>query len=104
MFKRLITTAAVFGTAALAPPTFAQNAAPLSCMPRDALVQDLMRSYGEDLLGRGLQNPQQLLEIWSSGDSGSFTIFITHPDGQSCVVATGGSWIGYEPPNTDLES
>ena len=89
MFKRLFATALVFGTAALAPPVFAQES---QCLPREALIEKLQMHYGERLTGGGLQSPQQLLEAWSSDRSGSFTIFLTRPDGFSCVVATGQNW------------
>ena len=89
MFKRLVAAALVFGTAALAPPAFAQES---QCLPRDALIDKLQMKYGERLTGGGLQSPQQLLEVWSSDRSGSFTVFFTRPDGVSCVVATGQNW------------
>ena len=89
MFKRLISAALVFGAAALAPPADAQGA---RCLPRDALIETLQINYGEKLIGGGLQSPQQLLEVWSSDLTGSFTVFMTRPDGISCVVATGQNW------------
>lgn len=89
MFKRLISATLIFGAAALAPPAFAQT---LRCMPRDALVEKLQTSYDERLIGGGLQNPTQLLEIWSSDKTGSFTVFITRPDGTSCLVSSGQNW------------
>lgn len=95
MFKRLITGALVFGAAALAPPAQAQN---LQCQPRDVLIEKLEGQYSERLTGGGLQSPQQLLEVWSSAETGSFTIFITQPSGLSCVVATGKHWNSVEPP------
>lgn len=98
MFKRLFSMALVFGAAALAPPALAQGYA---CMPRDALVQKLANTYNEQMAGGGLQNPRQLLEIWTSDKTGSFTVFITRPDGQSCVVATGRNWIGSPLPTQD---
>lgn len=88
MFKRLLTTAAVFGAAALAPPVNAQTA---RCLPRTVLVQTLETKYSESLTGGGLQNAQQVVEVWSS-NSGSFTVFVTRADGFSCIVATGQSW------------
>ncbi|MFD1160165.1 hypothetical protein [Roseovarius aestuarii] len=91
MFKRLFSVALIFGAAAMAPPAFAQSA---NCMPRDALVQKLMNKFDEEPQGGGLQNAQQLLEVWSSDRTGSFTVFITRPNGQSCVVATGQNWMG----------
>lgn len=89
MFKRLISAALVFGAAALAPPAFAQS---MQCLPRTALVEKLTTSYGEEMTGGGLQNPQQLLEIWTSERTGSFTVFITKPNGVSCILATGLHW------------
>ena len=95
MYKRLFSAALVFGAAALAPPVLAQGQ---NCMARDALVQKLTETYKEQLVGGGLQNARQLLEIWTSGTTGSFTVLITRPDGQSCVVATGNHWMGITLP------
>lgn len=107
MFKRLVSTAMIFGTAALAPPAaLAQTHASsdVSCMNRDQLVHSLSQRYGEDLLGRGLQTPHTLLEVWSSDSTGSFTIFVTNPNGQACIVATGEDWIGYDLPLKGVSS
>ena len=89
MFKRLFCAAAIFGAAATAPPSYAQTP---KCMPRPVLIDELETQYKENLSGGGLQNAQQLLEIWSSEQTGSFTVFITRPDGISCVMATGKNW------------
>ncbi|MDA7427636.1 hypothetical protein PGB28_04140 [Primorskyibacter aestuariivivens] len=96
MFKRLISTALIFGAAALAPPTTAQQA--LRCMPRDVLTKTLDSKYNETLTGGGLQTEKRLIEVWSSPDTGSFTIFLTRPDGVSCVLATGQNWNSVQPP------
>lgn len=89
MFKRLCSTAIIFGAAALAPPAHAQ---PMTCLPRADLINHLEGRYSEHLAGGGMQNPQQLLEIWASDQTGSFTVFVTRPDGLSCVIATGQHW------------
>jgi hypothetical protein len=89
MFKRLLSTALVFGAAALAPPAPAQT---VQCLQREALVEKLTTTYHEEMTGGGLQNPQQLLEVWSSDSTGSFTVFITRPDGVSCILASGLYW------------
>lgn len=93
MFKRLCSTAMIFGAAALAPPQPAQAQA-MTCLPRDALVERLEGRYNEHPTGGGLQNPQQLLEVWASDASGSFTDFVTRPNGMSCILATGQNWTG----------
>ncbi|MFU8776107.1 MAG: hypothetical protein ACNA7M_00360 [Roseovarius sp.] len=90
MFKRLCSTALIFGAAALAPPP--AHAQAMTCLPRADLVAALEERYNEHLAGGGMQSPQQLLEIWSSDQTGSFTVFVTRPDGVSCVVATGQHW------------
>lgn len=84
--KRLIVTALA---ALLACPASAQGA---KCLPRTVLVEDLRNKYNERLSGGGLQNPQQLLEVWVSPESGSFTVFITRVDGLACIMATGKHW------------
>lgn len=96
MFKRLCSTALIFGAAALAPPLAAQaQAQGVACLPRDALVERLEGRYKESPpAGGGLQSPQQLLEVWASEETGSFTVFVTRPNGVSCIVATGQNWTG----------
>ena len=98
MFKRLFAMALVFGATALAPPVAAQS---LQCLPRAALVETLQSKYGETLEGRGLQSPRLLLEIWRSGKSGSFTVFLTRPDGMSCILATGQNWFSEKPVSAE---
>ena len=89
MFKRLIATGLVFGAAALAPPAEAQAQ---RCLSRDALIEKLQANYGEKLTGGGLQSAHQLLEVWTSDETGSFTVFFTQPSGISCIVAAGENW------------
>ena len=90
MFKRLFSAALVFGAAAMAPPVAAQTAP--ACLPRTALVQNLQTAHGEHLTGGGLQNAANLIEVWSSDETGSFTVFVTRADGLACIVATGRNW------------
>lgn len=94
MFKRLFSAALVFGAAALAPPAMAQNSA---CLSRDALVQRLEITHGEHLTGGGLQNAAHVIEVWSSEQTGSFTVFVTRADGVACIVATGQNWHNMAP-------
>lgn len=98
MFKRLCSTAVIFGAAALPPPVHAQ---PMTCLPRANLIKHLEGRYSEHLTGGGMQSPLQLLEIWASDQTGSFTVFVTRSDGLSCVIATGQNWQDTTP--TDLE-
>lgn len=94
MFKRLFASALVFGAASLAPP--AAYAIP-GCAERSELVEKLSAQYREGLIGGGLQSAKELLEVWSSPETGSFTIIVTNANGISCVVAAGGNWHGKLP-------
>ena len=87
MFKRTFTLAFILGAAALAPPAFSQGTTP--CFDRARLIENLSSGYSESLAGAGLRSSQQLLELWTSPETGTFTIFVTLPDGTSCVLASG---------------
>lgn len=89
MFKRTVSAALVFGAAAIAPPAVS---AQTNCAPRDTIVERLQGKYSERLTGGGLQNDQQLLEIWSSEQTGSFTVLMSRANGISCIVASGQNW------------
>ena len=99
MYKRLFTAAIIFGAAALAPPALAQS--PPMCLERSQLTEALQEAYHESPRGAGLQSPYQMLEIWSSPETGSFTVLVTRPDGISCVVASGNYWQDAPPPQPD---
>ena len=89
MYKRIITAALLFGMACTGPPAWASTA----CAPREALVAQLEKSYGEILSARGLQGPNALIEVFASSESGSFTVLMSRPDGISCIVSTGTHWL-----------
>lgn len=97
MFKRLLSAAAVFGMAAIGPPAYA-----MPCASHDALTEALTKSHKEMLTARGLQNSASLMEIWTSGENGSFTVLVTNAHGIACVVATGTHWMT-EPQVTTME-
>ena len=87
MFKRLFGIALAFGMAATAPPAFAKN-----CAQRDAVITKLQDSYSEELTFGGLQKTQggqSVMEVWSSKETGSYTVLVTHANGISCIVAVG---------------
>lgn len=99
MYKRLLGTALIFGLASAAPPlaapAHAQEASQprIACAPRAALVERLETAYAETRTGAGLQSGTQLLEIWTSDETGTWTVLITRADGSSCIVASGTHWL-----------
>jgi hypothetical protein len=94
MFKRLFTATVLFGMAATAPPAFAAN-----CALRDVVVERLESQFSERLTAGGLQASRansSLIEVWTSKDTGTFTVIVTNPQGISCVVAAGTDWFQQE--------
>ena len=88
MFKRLFGIALAFGMAATAPPAFAQQ----NCAQRDDVIAKLQDSYSEQLAFGGLQKSrgaQSVMEVWTSEETGSYTVLVTHANGLSCIVAVG---------------
>lgn len=85
----LILTAAAQSQEARAPP----------CAERRHVVEHLRKLFGEWALGRGLADDGVIFELYASS-TGSWTLFVTTPQGKSCFVASGQAW---EPvPEPDL--
>jgi hypothetical protein len=76
---------------ALLPPTTGRAAEP-TCHRYDQVVTHLGRKYQEVPVGRGLQTNGQLLQLFASRRTGTWTVISTKPDGTTCVVAAGEDW------------
>ena len=76
------------GFAGLILATQAGWAAP-QCAPRDGVLAALSQKYGETRRGIGIAGDTQMMELFASADTGSWTITVTLPDGMTCLVATG---------------
>ena len=92
---RAILTAALL----LAVPTVAFSQ-PRQCGPRDNVLAVLSERYGETRQSIGLGASGQVMEVFASLDTGTWTILITSPAGLSCLVAHGGS---FEPRTEEQE-
>jgi len=90
MIRQLFVAGAAIGVLGLVTPAQASN-----CADRDRVVERLKAYYDESYAGGGLQKVQEdqtLVEVWASEDTGTFTVMLTTPDGQTCVLATGTDW------------
>lgn len=68
-------------------------AAAAQCARRDQVVERLERTYGEQRRGIGLAGDNRgVIEVFASDQTGTWTITITLPSGQSCLVASGQNW------------
>ena len=98
MFKCLISAGLAFGLVAAAPPASAAN-----CGQRTLVIEKLSSKYAEKLTVGGLQtsrSSQTVMEVWSSPETGTFTVLVTNPNGISCVVAAGTDFFEAAPELT----
>jgi len=59
------------------------------CAPRDGVINNLATKYGETRQSIGLGSSGELLEIFASNDTGTWTIMVTNAAGMTCIKATG---------------
>jgi len=68
-----------------AAPAFANTA----CNDHAVITERLATSYGESRHAMGLGRNNTMIEVYSSEESGSWTILVTRPGGPTCMVAAG---------------
>ena len=76
------------GFAALILVTQAQ-AQTLQCGPRDTVLALLADRHGETRRSMGMAANNMVMEVFASAASQSWTITVTTPQGQTCLVASG---------------
>lgn len=89
---RLVTLAAA---ATFFMPATAQ-AAP-ACAPHAEALALLAKQYQERRIAVGVTTAGGLVEVLASADGATWTILVTMPDGQSCIVSAGEGWTAITP-------
>lgn len=69
------------------------------CDARDRVLAFLADRYGETRRSFGLSDQAAVMELFAAEDTGTWTITMTLPDGQMCLVASGA---GYEAVTEEL--
>lgn len=83
----LLLTAAFTAQAFFATAASANTA---TCADSGQVVQALNDRFGEALTGNAVSQTGSVLEVYSNGESQTWTILVTLPDrGLSCLVASG---------------
>ncbi len=70
---------------------FGQTAAQ-NCGPRDRVLVALAERYGESRQSIGLGANNQVVEVFASLETGTWTITVTLPNGTTCLVASGQAY------------
>ena len=86
MAQRLFALSLGFG--ALILMTQAGHSAP-QCGPRAAVLEQLADRYGESRRSVGIAANNMVMELFANAESQSWTITVTTPQGQTCLVASG---------------
>lgn len=63
-----------------------------NCGLREAVVQRLAERFGETRQSMGLGSNNDMVEVFASPETGSWTILVTQPTGVACLVASGQSF------------
>ena len=95
MFKRLIALGLGIGAMITALPAHAED-----CAARDQVVQRLQQAYTEQLTAAGLHGDpdrSEVIEVWASPQTGTFTVMRTDAKGISCILATGTDYFAAAP-------
>jgi hypothetical protein len=69
------------------------------CDTRDRVTTLLADRYGETRRAVGLAGDAAVMELYASDATGTWTITVTLPDGQMCLMASGA---GYEAVTEEL--
>ena len=67
------------------------------CGDHDEIVAALAVGYEESRIGIGLSNAGGMIEVYTS-PRGTWTMLLTTPDGQTCMIGAGDNWDGIAPP------
>jgi len=87
MFKRTQGLLLTLALIAITSPVLAAK-----CAEREQIVERLQSKFSEQLTVGGLQRANRamsMMEIWSSKETGTYTVLLTNPNGTSCIVAAG---------------
>ncbi len=81
-----------FGFAALLAAAQAARAEGMACGLRAQIVAQLESRFHESRHGVGLAANNAVLEIFASQESGTFSVLVTLPSGQTCLIASGEAY------------
>jgi hypothetical protein len=62
------------------------------CEHRRTILQYLSNEYSEKPIAMGVAENGGLIEVLTSRHGNTFTIIVTSPDGNTCMVAAGEDW------------
>jgi len=67
----------------------AVEAQQMRCADREQVIEKLQKKYGETRQSIGLNRTSGVVETYASVETGTWTILLTLPNGQACMIAAG---------------
>ena len=93
MFRKLLIIFLVsLGLAFPASVGTAETEDSTNCGRRTTVLDYLSAKYSEKPIAMGIAANGGLIEVLSSTEGSTFTIIVTMPEGETCMVAAGESW------------
>lgn len=74
-------------------PGVAAARAQEGCASHAEIAAFLARDHQEQAVASGIANNGGVVEVFADPDGESWTLLITLPDGQTCMMAAGHSWM-----------
>ena len=68
------------------------RATPVQCAAHDKMVAQLATDYGEEARSIGLGADNTVMELYTSVQTGTWSMTVTLVNGVTCVVATGANF------------
>ena len=66
--------------------------AQVQCGQRGKIVEWLAVKFKEAPIATGVSSKGSLIEVLSTHDGDTWTLIVTSPDGNSCLIASGQGW------------
>ena len=98
MLKASLLARAAVATGLLLATPAAEAQDRTACADRTLVIERLAERYGETLQSMGLHQNRNVLEVYASDETGTWTILVTSPDGRACLIAAGQAWDGEPAP------
>lgn len=98
MHRNALALTLALGIGAILIATRPLHAEDAACGIRDRVLDHLAATYGERRQALGLAGASQMVEVYASDSTGTWTLLVTSASGVTCMVAAGTGFAIDPPP------
>jgi hypothetical protein len=92
----------LLATAVVLPPAGASAGARKLCSEHGKVIGQFAEVYKENRVAGGLTRDGRLVEVLSTDDGRTWTIVVSRPNGETCVMMAGEGWRKLKVKKVDL--